>query len=423
MAEVAEGGGVGPADPGGLGVVVQVAEVGALAEPHLPVLSDRELGAVVVEDHHTAPDRAADRPLAGQPLLRTDHAGAGALGPGVVLVDDRAPPVEHRLLDRDRAGSGSVDGEGVRRRVVGPALGLVEPQQTHEHRRHPLAVGDPVSLDGGQRGAGIEAVHDDRRRTDPAHLHQEREGCRVVQRRGRQVHGAGPDSVGRGQELVARRQLLDRLRRGGAPHALGSPGRPRRVEERNALDPFVARDLARPGTEDVAGVEVDPGDPVELGARRDDHGSGPGRVQHHAGAAVREDVAHLLGGQPCRHRRVAEPGVLARPHQGEEVDPVLQAERDRVARSQAEIPQIVGHGDGAGAQLGPGGGLDRFGPVSQDHDGGVVGPVRSVVSGVGHVQSAAAEPMRSMAISRCSICSAAVDPLGPSRRVVTPASR
>ena len=216
----------------------------------------------------------------------------------------------------------------------------------------------------------------------------------MVQRRGRQVHGAGPDSVGRGQELVARRQLLDRFRWGGAPHALGSPGRPRRVEERNALDPFVARGLARPGTEDVAGIEVDP---VTLSSsrRRDDHG--PVRRVHHR--APQSEMMWRTSWRSAGSTPACS-GTGVRRTPGEEVDPILRAERT--------VTPLAGR-DPTDRRPRRRRGRSRprwrtrpVRPRLPDHDGGVVGPVRSVVSGVGHVQSAAAEPMRSTAISRCS---------------------
>ena len=48
-------------------------------------------------------------PLCASHSAELQMREAVALGAGVVLVDDRAPPVDHLLLDRDRAGRGGVD--------------------------------------------------------------------------------------------------------------------------------------------------------------------------------------------------------------------------------------------------------------------------------------------------------------------------
>ena len=76
-----------------LGVAV-VLEGAVGLEPHLALLADRELVAVVVEDVDGAGHRLADRAGVGEPVLGADVAEAGALAAAVELVDDRAEPVE-----------------------------------------------------------------------------------------------------------------------------------------------------------------------------------------------------------------------------------------------------------------------------------------------------------------------------------------
>ncbi len=80
-------------------------------------LAGGQLGAVLVADVHRAEDRLADRAGVRQPLLGVAVHEAVALGAGVVLVDDRAPPLDHLLLHRDRARRGGVD-DGLQRRQV-----------------------------------------------------------------------------------------------------------------------------------------------------------------------------------------------------------------------------------------------------------------------------------------------------------------
>ena len=108
--------------------------------------------------------RAADGAGMGQPLLRADRAEAVALAARVVLVDDRAPPVEHLLLGLDRARCGGVD-DGLRgstgRSDRGRSSGELE--HADEVGRHELGVRDPVTLDQLRASARRRSVPSPRR--------------------------------------------------------------------------------------------------------------------------------------------------------------------------------------------------------------------------------------------------------------------
>ena len=146
--------------------------------------------------------------------------------------------------------------------------------------------------------------------------------------------------------------------------------------------------------------------------------SGRSAVQEHRRAAVADDVGDLVRCQPGGDRRVAVAGVVAGPDEDSELGPVLDAERNRVAGAQSEIVEHVGGGDRSPAQLSPRGGL-----AGGSHDQRRrVGPTGGVNAGVCHAQPAVAEAIRSIAISRCAICSPAVRPCGARRRQSTPAA-
>ena len=87
-------------------------------------------------------------------------SGAAAFAGGVVLVDGVAPPVDHVVLDVDRAGGGGVDHVAQRRQVVlGPHV-LGQGQQAVELGRHHVGGGHPVALDEPQHLFGRPLVHE-----------------------------------------------------------------------------------------------------------------------------------------------------------------------------------------------------------------------------------------------------------------------
>ena len=106
----------------------------------------------------------------------------------VVLVDDRAEPLHHLVLDVHRARGGRMDHALQARHVVGVAHGTGQFQHPHEHGRHELRMGDAVGLDEPQHRLGVELAHQDRGGTDPVHRHRVVDARRVVQRRRRQIH-------------------------------------------------------------------------------------------------------------------------------------------------------------------------------------------------------------------------------------------
>ena len=118
-----------------------------------------------------------------EPLLGVDRGEQVALGAGVVLVDDRPPPLDHLRLDRRRARRGGVDDGAQRRQVEARALLLGQLEQADEHRRHHLHVRHAVALDQLQSPSRVEALHDDGRAAEAVHAHREAQRRGVVQRR------------------------------------------------------------------------------------------------------------------------------------------------------------------------------------------------------------------------------------------------
>ena len=107
----------------------------------------------------------------------------------VVFVENRPPPLEHAPLDFLRARCGGVNGHLVRRKVEAGAVLRRQFQHAREHRRHPLAVGDGIVVNGLQRHDGVEAAHHHHRAAERLHGLAEADGRGVVKRRRRKVDG------------------------------------------------------------------------------------------------------------------------------------------------------------------------------------------------------------------------------------------
>ena len=158
-----------------------VLEVGVAPEVDAALGADRHLVPVVVQDDHLAQQGPADRARVLQPVLRVRVGEAVALGAGVVLVQDRAPPLDHPALHVHRAGRCGVHGRDQAGNVVpGPDL-VGELQHPHEHGRHPLTPRDLVLLDGGQRRLCVESLHGHHRATQPMCPQAEAQRGGVVQ--------------------------------------------------------------------------------------------------------------------------------------------------------------------------------------------------------------------------------------------------
>ena len=122
--------------------VVEVLEVEPALEVDLAGLTRRQFVAVLVEDVERAHHRLADRSGMRQPVLGGDQGRTDGLRGGVVLVDDRPPPVDHLLLDLHRARRRRVHDPLQTGHVVRIAHGLRQFQHPGEHHRDELAVGD-----------------------------------------------------------------------------------------------------------------------------------------------------------------------------------------------------------------------------------------------------------------------------------------
>ena len=190
---------------GGFLRVVVVGElVGRAGEPDDAVLADRQFLPRLVGDRHRAGCHPADRAGMLQPLLRADRHVSGRLGGGVVLVDDRAEPVDHLPLDLDRARRGAVRDGAQAADVVAAADRLGQPQQPDEHRRDELGVGHPVPLDRMQRLFGVELREEDERAAVPVGGHGRHQRRGVVERADIQRHGGRVKPVAVDPEDVTR---------------------------------------------------------------------------------------------------------------------------------------------------------------------------------------------------------------------------
>src|SRR3989442_764469 len=94
----------------------------------------------------TTPTSPTARRVIGEASGGWDES-APAFGRGVVLPHDLTEPVHQALLHVDRTWCGAVEYEDERRDVVARLHVVGQREQTMEHRRHHVRMGDSVCLD------------------------------------------------------------------------------------------------------------------------------------------------------------------------------------------------------------------------------------------------------------------------------------
>ena len=310
-----------------------------------------------------------------QPVLRDDQRRPDRLRGGVVLIDDRPPPVHHLLLDLDGARRGRMHRALQAGQVVLVADWLGKFQHAGEHHRHELAVGDAVPLDRVEAALCVELLHDDGRDACALNLHRPHRRRGVIQR-GR----ADVDRLGIQPEADQARHQAGHLGRWQvrklALDALRSAGGARRILQQVAFDLVADRRIrlirnafgvAVPAVQIVIGDDAQLGNGVlaEVLARLAQRRGADDRF----GAAVVDDVGRLGRGQVGVDRHVVQTAAARRPHDGVVMLVVLHQNGDGVAFAKTVLAEEVGEAVGAGLEFGEC--QDR--PRRMDDDGRLVG--------------------------------------------------
>ena len=316
-------------------------------------------------------------PALGQPGAAVDGRHAVALGAGVVLQQDGAPPVDHLLLDLDRARRGGVDGDPQAGDVVLVAGGLRQLQHPDEHRRHELRVRDAPVTDGLQGLLGVESLHHRdgaAERLDGTAPAQRR---RVVDRAGRQVDRVLIDAeelAGQGHQGLAGLGHLDAGQR--RPDSLGPAGGTRGVQHGGAVRLIGGRHRGRRGDglliAAVARDRTAEGQPqLHPGGQAGDGLGGGGQFGRHdqrGRAAVADDVGHLIRLEAVVDGGDVQTGSQRGPVHLEGAQVVLRQQRYDVAGPQAHVVEHVRQLDRAPLEFSvaerlAGAGHDRRDPV------------------------------------------------------------
>ena len=146
----------------------------------MPSVRGGELVAVLAADLHLADQPPADRALVRQPFLGIDRSRSRCPRCRRSTRNHRAPPGDHLLLHRHRAGRGGVDRRAQRGEVVRwRSASLRQLQHAHEMGRHPLAAVDLVAARSAPaRPRRIEPLHHHDRAAQPLHGHRPAQAAR-----------------------------------------------------------------------------------------------------------------------------------------------------------------------------------------------------------------------------------------------------
>ena len=312
-----------------------------------PRLPGGKLLAVFVADVDHAHQRAAHGAGVGEPLVRGAVRETVELRAGVVLVEDRPPPVQHLALHFLGNGRGGMDRHLVGTEVEAASVRFGQFQHASEHGGHPLTVGDLMVLDGLQCMDGVEPWHHDRRTAEGLYDLAETQRGGMVKRGGGEVDGVLVDSPHHVEQANRFTGFGDR-RLGQRPHdSLGSARRAGTVEHESAGG-FLGEGFGGVGGDGVLEVletidgAVDHQVGLAVGCVRGDLACDIGDAlggDENRRLGVVHDVAGFFGGEVAVHGGEVEAGAKRRPHHVEVGEVVLHEDADVIAAPQPPVPE------------------------------------------------------------------------------------
>ena len=206
----------------------------------------------------------------------------------------------------------------------------------------------------------VEPFHHHDRAAEPVGGSAETQRGRVIQRGGREVDavlggteqaGQQPDHGVCGAEVGVREGNLHSLR------ASGGAGRVQHVLTLDTGSDRLHRLSGQEILERLVTIDMAANAQSELDCRHLISQLGRlcrlvGRRQVGAGATIRDDVGDLWCGQAGADGGVHEAGVMRTPHDRQELQPILQAERNMIARLETRRMEQVGKSAGEVVELG-----------------------------------------------------------------------
>ncbi len=297
-----------------------------------------------------------------EPVLRIDQRIHAALGATPVFDQDRPPPLDHAPLHGGRDRCGAVQRLHQLRRVEGRALGLGQPQQAHEHRRHEMHVRDLPTHQEIERLGLVPSGHDQDRRPVRVVIDREHQRRRVIHRPRDQMRPGAIEPDVHPLPRVRDQRLPDRRRR-GALHALRSPGGAAGVDH-VAAGRRVQIERSRNDRVEHA-VELGPDAQRRRVRPRLRHTFGHSRITlvgyDESRARVPDDVVDLLLGQMPVDRRDPLPSHHGAEQQLDHFDAIAHQQREMPARLETGLmAQEGGEAMAAVEELGE---AARAGPV------------------------------------------------------------
>ncbi len=295
----------------------------------------------------------------GQPLVGVAVHETVAFGAGVILVDDRSPPLDHLALHFHRTWSRSMDDGLQAGYVVCPSLRVGELQHANEHGGNHLRVRDRVLGDACEVFLGIEVLHDHGGAAEAVHRHVEAQRCGVIQRGWREIPGVAVESE---HELCEHQQARRSSQRFGFVNecnTLRAAGRSAGIQHVGAFETF-GKWFVRLRCHRAFIAVVVAGGAIQH-VTRDDVGGGCHhrfrlvgfvlRSDEDLRATVVDDVRQFVRGESARAAGVDQARIVATPHHFEKTRMVLQANRHVVTRFEAVACKQLAHSVGTLVEL------------------------------------------------------------------------
>ena len=280
--------------------------------------------------------------LVSLPLSGVDEGVARGFGTGVHFLENRPPPLDHLLLNRDRARCREMDRTAQRRQIVARLDLRRELQHAYQHGRYKHAVRGAIMFNRREGLLGVELAKADDRTAEALHADHEAAWRRVIKRPRVDQHGIGVKTVVTAQHGEPTCWHFRRFIWQRPAHSLWPPGGTGRIEHRRPTSTmgqwygclaFKQRLIRLKTANDAVDHKTMK---VRTASGSNSHGSGGERqrTDQQLRITVVDDIGRVIDAGLAADTGVGDPGILCCPAQLRVAHVVLEKNGDGVALNQ-----------------------------------------------------------------------------------------